>query len=513
MVETLIQANGPSGVQIGISLGISSSGTTGTPSVPASVTGVMPTPADASGMTREELAKSNKNAAKVITAWLKANGYSRWCCKYVDWADPSRVKGSVWGNNICDVYTKLKLTNGQWANLFMLGLDNFAADAVPTTADKLKVCIADADGSNPRLREGDEPMTLERVFKNVGQYFSHKVERNTNLSSGDREPVLFSAMAIFVQLGEGEEVQYATFVENYQSTATEANNAIFHFTPQGATLEMDNAPKGEAKMLLTEAVNKDGKTEQFFTKMSASKRKLSEIGTSTMEERVAEAAENKGCEVPLGANHPSMKHGQGYMTVIKPIKSQRCMPSYLSPEAMIAGAMVQNAALPMQSGDMDDNASAAFRSLGDTATPIYNGPGVYRSMNAASSNNTAFRSTGSETVAKQGRCYRGDYAYDAPELATKTPEATTSKGVAIATHVHLVACPPNTPPTPADLKEVMEGLILHELNLLGELKNRHSDPAFEAIGATTESLSVEGAMGIAATLKARNAPVTGVPLM
>jgi hypothetical protein len=59
----------------------------------------------------------------------------------------------------------------------------------------------------------------------------------------------------------------------------------------------------------------------------------------------------------------------------------------------------------------------------------------------------------------------------------------------------------------------MEGLILHELNLLGELKNRHSDPAFEAIGATTESLSVEGAMGIAATLKARNAPVTGVPLM
>lgn len=499
-------------------------------------TPVIPTAASMAAMSRQEITKANQEACRVIDAWLDANGYSDWCCKYVDWDDPSRAKGSCFGNNICDVYTKLRLTDGTWVNLFMLGPKNFGAKSVLCTAKDITVCISDADGQNPRLREGDEPVTLESVFRNAGEYFSHKgIKTETNLSTGADEPILFKNMAVFVQIPQGQEVQIATFVENYQSSATSATNALFHFTPQGASMADDAAPPGCAKMLLPEALDRvSGKVKMYYTKMDASNRDLSQVGQETAEEAAQAVAEGKSAEVPMGIKHPDMKKGNGFVTVIKPINAIATTRRYFSPKAMILAALYEDdddyyedddyyyeddepiyMSVSSLSGPQETQETDwGFRSLNaggdepEETVPVYRG-GSVRSKREASRGPAAQPPA---TVSKQGRCYRGDFVCDAPELAITAPEPNPTNGVATATHVHLVVTPPNTPPTTEDIKQCLEGLLLHELSLVGRLTNRHTGHVFNEIGATTETLSVKGAKGIAATIKAQKAPSVGVPV-
>ena len=521
MIETLMSASTTTAtIAVGVSVGITAAnGPTPPPTLPsASLSGVIPTAASTAGMTRQEITKANQEACRVINAWLDANSYSDWRCKYVDWDDPSRAKGSCFGNNICDVYTKLRLADGTWVNLFMLGPKNFGAKSVPCKANDIKVCISDANGQNPRLCEGDAPVTLESVFQKAGQYFGHKgIEADTNLSTGANEPILFKNMAVFVQIPPDQEVQIATFVENYQSSATSATNAVFHFTPQGASMETDAAPPGGAKMLLTEALDVDsGKVKQYYTKMDASKRDLSQVGQETAEEAAQAVAEGKSCEVPMGINHPDMKKGTGYITVIKPIEKRATTRPYFSPMAMIQAAgydddyyMDDEPTFTSLSGSQENE--ECYRSLSDNPQETTL---AYRSMSVGLKRQASCGPAAEPpaTVAKQGRCYRGDFVCDAPELATKTPKPTSTNGVATATHVHLVVTPPNTPPTTEDIKQCLEGLLLHELGLVGTLKDRHTESVFEEIGATTQTLSVEGAKGVAATIKAHKPPAVGVPV-
>jgi hypothetical protein len=467
------------------------------------------------GMSQSQIVKANREAVNAIDAWLTDNGYADWTCKYVDWNDPSRTKGSVWGGNIADVYTKLRLKNGQWANLFMLGPRNFDAKSVLCQTKDVRVCVSDPDGQNPRLKQDGEPVTLLTVFANAGKYFGHKeIDAATNLSNGADEPLMYRNMAVFVQIHEGEDVQLATFVENYQSTQTKAKNALLCFTPQGASFEFDNAPCGEAKMILNEVLDTaTGKVKQYYMRMDRSKRGLADVGKETAEEAAQAVAEGKSCEVPMGVNHIDMKKGTGYIFVNKPIEQEATAAPYIAPDLLIGASMQQ-----LQLEQAQAAAAAygpCYRSLA-SAGGAAETPPVYRGLGGAGLKRQASNGPSNEpmpkNVAGQGRCYRGDFACDAPALAIKKPKATSTNGIAVATHVHLVVTPPNVPPTPDDVKLCIEGLLMHELSLLkGKLESRHT-AEMVASGATTETLSVDAAMAIAKTIDAHKPPVVGLPI-
>lgn len=487
-----------------------------TPAPPAPPMPPVPDATSMDGMNQAQIAKANRESSKAINAWLTDNGYNDWSCKYVDWNDPSRTKGSVWGGNIADVYTKLRLKNGQWANLFMLGPKNFDAKSVLCTTKDVRVCVSDPDGQNPRLKQDGEPVTLLTVFANAGHYFGHKeIDAATNLSCGADEPLMYRNMAVFVQIHEGEEVQLATFVENYQSTQTKAKNALLCFTPQGASFEFDNAPCGEAKMMLTEALDTaTGKVKQYYMRMDRTKRGLADVGKETAEEAAQAVAEGKSCEVPMGVNHPDMKKGTGYIFVQKSIEQETTAAPYIAPNLLI-GAAFKQLQLEKAQAAAEAEEVPMYTSLG--AAGDAEPPPVYRSLGGAGFKREASGCPANEpppkNVAGQGRCYRGDFACMAPALAVKKPKATSTNGITTATHVHLVVTPPNVPPTNDDVKLCIEGLLMHELSLLkGKLESRHS-ASMMAAGATTETLSVDAAMAIAKTIDAHAPPiVAGVPV-
>ena len=248
-----------------------------------------------------------------IAAELSAKLPKGWTVKWVDWDDPSRVKGSCWGSNITDFRQQI-FKDGRWLSCFVIGTENFDPTGVYLTTKDIPLVWRDP-------KTGDAvPLSLYELLKNAGKYFAHKgVPPNCDLSGalGPDQPVFFREQMTIFMVPRGEEIKTRFTGRNYGSSQGRASNVVLVCSAQDVDAQLDDTVKGEyaTPYMVAQFDPKTGLMMQQYTMADATKRSIAQAGTETKAEALAAIAEGKSAEVRLGPG----KKSSGLMTIQVPI--------------------------------------------------------------------------------------------------------------------------------------------------------------------------------------------------
>ena len=236
-----------------------------------------------------------RKIAAELTEKLRTLGLAGWQVKWVDWDDPSRLKGSCWGSNITDFRMKL-FKDGHWLSCFVVGTQNFNPTGVYMPVKEIECIKRDAATGETRQT------TLDELLKNAGTEFAHLgLPPDCNLSQGEDQKCFFKVQATVVMVGEGEEAHLGAYGCNYQAGA-KPRNLTFLMTSQDTHMKDDRKDVGEyeTRCLMGEYNKDTKKVETFYTTTDVSRRTIAQSGSETKEEALAAIKEGKACETRLG---------------------------------------------------------------------------------------------------------------------------------------------------------------------------------------------------------------------
>ena len=417
------------------------------------------------------------------------------------WCDPSRKKGSCYGDNITDARLETrrfkrdeegnKINETAWTMCQILQMGSNSDDpraVVP--ADQFELVVADDDGENKRM------VTLKELTAQTKELFP---------SEGLEEPKLEVAKVAvafrvaFVPLpsadsGWESEIRYVCYGYNTDRQEDPNNVLLFGdtmntsafqeqpgfqvgFQPLYTKLTTTNDPE-------TGATNAPLKTRCFATAVEATDRSIKDIGTETASESAAAAADGMGTQVRTGPISIPPSSSSAWHIAIG-IAKEEPDPTYRSYSGL--GGFGSNAAPPQYtslSADVeDDQPPPAFRSLGAGTEDQGFDPAVQ----------AAVERSGGKAVfvaAKEGRIGLGTFVEDAKPLPNKSPVA--SSGPAIATCINIMTVPMGMVPDKETLLEACKFIKARHkqtVKLGTDVASRHSDASVEAGLSTTAPLS------------------------
>ena len=448
--------------------------------------------------------------AGVLNSFIRSMGVSeQLCMKTTDWDDCRRAQGSCWGDNITDVKLEM-LRNGVWLPLHTMGSKNFDPVGVYVALKDLNLTVC-----NPN---GEEQRTVDAftVLNDPHTFFPHKVDEGTCLSTDADETAFYKVQVVFVPCNDDghSEANVATKARNYQAAPNRPRNFVIYGWAEGCDAHTDD-PEGctrERLYCATEVSKADGKSHRFLTTTDVSPRTVAQSGTETKEQAEAALAAGKSIERKMGPADAD-KHG-GCVHVQVPIEQTQLTRRVFTPAVMIAAAMGDPMSAAPPAGDMFRSCAA---DVDDDPNPTYRGAISSDDDDApmpAAQPRSALDDVAADLAevlpadpavnCKMGRTKKGPHhGVDRP-LAFSNLKRDKVGGVITFTETMYVCIDEDKEPTEEDATQVYKLIakrILAAVNRGGKVHNLQSDFA-KALGHTTESLSMEGAQGIAATLKA-----------
>lgn len=479
--------------------------------------------------THADEAKAMKLLAEEINKQLVAKGKTAWKIKFTVWADADRVTNpdgslSYWGNNITDVVTYIHAKDGSILGVFCIGGDNCEDPCVLMPLDQLNVVMCDADGKNGRMKEPDgTKMTASHVLKNAGKYFGHVgLDADANLL-GQFTRCTFRVQAHIVSIEEDEQLEAFVAAQNYQSSSDAARNAQICFNSQGASFTTDKAPPGQPVKLLSQAISPDdGQLHDFYFGLNKSKQLVKQIGEETSEQATLAASNGWSTEAPIGPNGIKRKTAAGVIHLQIPVDKPRSAARIPAPALITAAAsatmyrslcaeppeeeeedeepVYRGAGPPSISDDDDDDHNASFTRSLSSLSPARKAP-------------KRAEPPPPENTVNSLRVFRGQDAGVTQKLETPVlkPADNGAGGLPTATMAIWLGKKKGEPLGTKDVEDVID--ILEEImEAAGKTVPRQDVTMVEA-GATSQELTVAGAIGIAQTLKAGvKAPIGSVPV-
>ena len=512
------------------------------------------------------LVEASRKVAIFLTLCLSKLGLAGWILKYVDWDDSSRLEGSCWGNNICDVRMK-RWKDGKWVDMFVLGTENYNPAGVYVKMSMIECILHDEKAGGSRVSN------LYEALNEAGTNWAHKgLDADVKLTCcGPEQMCFFKTQILVVPLDEGETADTAIFARNYQASKGRPRNAMLTCWGQGTDLVLDEPTHGgEARYCASEFDPITGKMRQFYTTTDVSSRDIEAAGTETAEEAVLAVADGKTAEVPLGPM--GCKKSGSLMTVQIPIMQTKLMERKPTPAAMIAAAWANPLPLPapglpdsepMQEDEKDEkDPSPKKQKPSRPPSPVSNSPVAtvklevsaaeapvsvsvatvctatvcadddapppeYRSL-GSDEGEPVYRSTGGSiggfevgsmrdalpAVAnrlpphvncKMGRFYKGDYIGEQAPLCGSNLVADPDGGIVTVVKTIVVTCPKGVNPTEEDLKQMV---VLayedheHAVKTCGGKGENLFSDLAQKLGHITKTITESAAQGIASTIKA-----------